>query len=110
MRPVCPSKSPQVLVATSHRAPSRTRWVAWSPYTPGLSGRRKNRSARCSGSQPSGSSDQTLVWAASKKPGPAEVAVNSSRPPSRTRRAVGVADEPDVAQAELAERAGADVR
>ena len=41
------SKSPHVLVATSHPPPSRTRWVAWSPKTPGRSGRRKKRSARC---------------------------------------------------------------
>ena len=78
------SKSPQVLVATSHRSPSRTRCVAWSPYAPGRSGRRKNRSARCSRRQPSGSSAHTPVCAASKKPGPALVAVTSRRAPSRT--------------------------
>ena len=77
------SKSPQVLVASSHRLPSRTRWQAWSPKTPGSSGRRKNRSPRCASPSVTGSSAHTEVCAVSKNPGPALVAVSSSRPSSR---------------------------
>ena len=80
------SKSPHVLVATSQRPSLRTRWVAWSPKTPGRSGRRKNRSAECSTSSASGSSRHTLVCAVSKNPGPAEVAVSHRAPPSRSGR------------------------
>ena len=78
------TKSPQVLVATSQPAPSRTTWVAWSPKTPGRSGLRKNRSASCRSRRRSSSSDQTLVCPVSKKPGPALVALSSRRPSRRT--------------------------
>ena len=78
------SKSPHVLVATSHRSPSRTTWVAWSPYTPGRSGRRKNRSPVCRSSRVSGESRHRLVWPLSKKPGPAEVALSQRSPSSRS--------------------------
>ena len=85
-RVVGASKSPHVLVATSQPPSVRTRWVAWSPKTPGRSGLRKNRSAECVTSRASGSKRQTLVWAVSKNPGPADVAVSHSAPSSRTGR------------------------
>ena len=78
------SKSPHVLVATSQRPSRRSRWVAWSPKTPGRSGRRKYRSAAWATSTATGSKRHTLVWAVSKNPGPAEVAVSQRLPSSRS--------------------------
>ena len=101
------SKSPQVLVATSHRSPSRSRWVAWSPNAPGRSGRRKNRSERW----------VQLERRRVELPHRGVCGVEEARPGAgrgqqhppveAVRRPVGVADQPDVAQPELAEPAGA---
>ena len=71
-----------MLAASSQRSPSRSRCAAWSPYTP-PGARRRNRSARCSSSSVSGSSDHTEQCPVGKPPGPALVAVSSTRP-SRT--------------------------
>ncbi len=99
------SKSPHVLVATSHRSPSRTTWVAWSPYTPGRSGRRKNRSPRVPQLQGvGGEAPQARVAAVEE----ARTGRGRAQPEVALvaqRRAVGVADEPEVAQPQLAEAA-----
>ncbi len=57
-----------------------------------------------------GSSDQTPVWPASKKPGPALVAVSSQAPPSRTGSPSAVVTNAQVAQPELAEAAALGAR